>query len=132
MVDYRDFYRELRTDWLKLRGQVFDAHTRLPALPAVIDHVRRRLEAGERMGMIYLDPGSCDRLEPACGWQAYDQLIQSIGEALRDHSVAHLGERDRVALAAVRSAEFVIFVGLSGDGAEPAAALESSWLYQRK
>ena len=65
MIDYRAYYRELRIDWLKLRGYLFDTNTGLPALPAVLDGVRRRLEDGEEMGLIYVDPSGGAISHPA-------------------------------------------------------------------
>lgn len=48
-------YRELRADWLKLRGYLHDPNTQLPSLPTVIDGVRRRLEDGDLIGtMVHL------------------------------------------------------------------------------
>ncbi len=112
MSDYREFYRELRTDWLKLRGYLFDTHTRLPALPAVLDRVRRRLEDGEEMGLVYLDPSGGGLLETSCGWQAYDLLVRRVAETLRRYCLAHLDESDTVAQTGVRSDELLLFVGL--------------------
>lgn len=116
-TDYRDFYRELRTDWLKLRGYLYDTNTRLPALPAVLDQVRRRLEVGEELGLIYLEPSGGELLEATCGWQAYDELVRQIAEAVRGYRLAHLGAEDTVAQAEVRSDEILIFVALNGDEA---------------
>ncbi len=114
MTDYRAFYRELRIDWLKLRGYLFDTNTGLPALPAVLDGVRRRLEDGEEMGLIYVDPSGAGRLEASCGWQLYDLLIRRVAETLRRYRVAHLSAADAVAQSGVRSDELLLFVGLGG------------------
>ena len=121
-MDYRNSYRELRTDWLKLRGCLHDPGTHLPALPSVIDPVRRRLEAGERLGLIFFDPAGGGHLEAVWGWQAYDQLLEEVAEALRGVKAAHLAEPDVLAQAGVRSDEILLFVGLEGadDEAFPA------------
>ena len=37
-----DYYR-LRTEWLRYKSQLYDALTGLPALPAVVEDVRRVL-----------------------------------------------------------------------------------------
>ncbi|MBV8200812.1 MAG: EAL domain-containing protein [Acidobacteria bacterium] len=104
-------YWELRAEWLKLRGYLFDPNTGLPALPAVIEDVRRRLEDGEPMGLIYLDLASGERLESICGWQTYDRLIKLVTAALLDFRSRALTPRDAVALTAVRADEFLVFVG---------------------
>ncbi len=104
-------YWELRAEWLKLRGYLFDPNTGLPALPAVLEDVRRRLEDGEPMGLIYLDLASGERLESICGWQTYDRLLKQVTAALLDFRSRSLTPRDAVALTGVRSDEFLLFVG---------------------
>ncbi|HLX09694.1 MAG TPA: EAL domain-containing protein, partial [Thermoanaerobaculia bacterium] len=83
----------------------------LPALPAVVEDVRRRLEDGEAMGLIYLDLASGERLESICGWQAYDRLLKQVTAALLEFRGRSLTPRDTVALTAVRGDEFLVFVG---------------------
>ncbi|HEV3455238.1 MAG TPA: EAL domain-containing protein [Thermoanaerobaculia bacterium] len=104
-------YWELRAEWLKLRGYLFDPNTGLPALPAVLEDVRRRLEDGEPMGLIYLDLASGERLEAICGWQTYDRLIKQVTAALLEFRGRSLTPRDAVAMTAVRGDEFLLFVG---------------------
>jgi EAL domain-containing protein (putative c-di-GMP-specific phosphodiesterase class I)/GGDEF domain-containing protein len=104
-------YWELRAEWLKLRGYVFDPNTGLPALPAVIEDVRRRLEDGEPIGLIYLDLASGERLESICGWQTYDRLLKLVTAVVLDFRDRVLTPRDLVAQTAVRGDEFVVFAG---------------------
>jgi EAL domain-containing protein (putative c-di-GMP-specific phosphodiesterase class I) len=103
-------YWALRAEWLKLRGYLFDPNTGLPALPAVIEDVRRRLEDGEAIGLIYLDLAS-ERLESLCGWQTYDRLLKQVTVALLEFRDQALTPADTVALAAVRGDEFLVFAG---------------------
>ena len=109
MSDQR--YWELRAEWLKLRGYLFDPNTGLPALPAVIEDVRRRLEDGEAIGLIYLDLSTGERLEAICGWQTYDRLLKQVTATLMEFRERALTSRDSVALTAVRGDEFLIFIG---------------------
>lgn len=104
-------YWELRAEWLKLRGYLFDPNTGLPALPAVIEDVRRRIEGGESIGLIYLDLSSGERLESICGWQTYDRLLKQVTASLLEFRDRALTPLDSVALTAVRSDEFLVFVG---------------------
>ncbi len=104
-------YWELRAEWLKLRGYLFDPNTGLPALPAVLEDVRRRLEDGEPMGLIYLDLASGERLEVICGWQTYDRMLKQVTAALLEFRGRSLTPRDAVAMTAVRGDEFLLFVG---------------------
>ncbi len=114
MADYRDFYRELRTDWLKLRGYLFDTNTRLPSLPAVLDDVRRRLEDENEVVLVYLALGG-ERAEQTSGWQEYDRLIRGLAEAVQGYRLNHLDARDVIAQTGVRSDEIVLFAGLEKD-----------------
>lgn len=104
-------YWELRAEWLKLRGYLFDPNTGLPALPAVIEDVRRRIEGGESIGLIYIDLSSGERLESICGWQTYDRLLKQVTASLLEFRDRALTQLDSVALTAVRSDEFLVFVG---------------------
>ena len=51
-----DYYR-LRTEWLRFKSQLYDALTGLPALPAVVEDVRRMLEERGTVDVVYLDVG---------------------------------------------------------------------------
>ena len=52
-----------RAELPKLRASLVDPITGLPALPAVVEAVRRRIEAGENLGLIYLDLRSEEKIE---------------------------------------------------------------------
>ena len=114
---------ERLAEWLKLRGCLFDPTTRLPSLPLVLDDVRRRLESGEALGLIYLDLSGAGEAERAAGWQNHDDAIRQLAEALRQCQERLLGEHDALAVLAVRGDEMVLFVGLEGEDA-PTQRLE--------
>ncbi|HKI85687.1 MAG TPA: EAL domain-containing protein [Thermoanaerobaculia bacterium] len=101
---------ELKAAWLKLRGRLYDSTTNLPTLAAVLEKIRRQVEAGERVGLVYIETSSEGQLERLVGWQAYDRLIGSVGQALLDLRGSALPLDATIALAGVRSDEFVIFV----------------------
>ena len=104
-------YWELKAEWLKLRGYLFDPGTGLPSLPAVIDDIRRRLDDGEDVGVIYVDLSGEERLETIYGWQTYDQILRQAAGALSAFRSAVLGERDEIAISGIRGDEFLVFVG---------------------
>jgi EAL domain-containing protein (putative c-di-GMP-specific phosphodiesterase class I)/GGDEF domain-containing protein len=112
----------MRAEWLKVRGYVYDPNTSLPAVPAVLEDVRRRIEKGERIGVIYLDVSGEEYLEEVYGWATYDGLLQQVAQALADCRGALLAEEDVVALAGVRSDQFLVFVGLDGRRGAPELA----------
>lgn len=104
----------LRAEWLKVRGYLYDPNTNLPAVPAVIEDVRRRIEGGERVGVMFLDLSGEEYLEEVYGWETYDGLLQQVAQALDECRGALLGPDDMVAVSGVRSDQFLLFVGLDG------------------
>ncbi|HET9768805.1 MAG TPA: hypothetical protein VFS60_18315, partial [Thermoanaerobaculia bacterium] len=103
---------QMRAEWLKVRGYLYDPNTSLPAVPAVLEDVRRRIEKGERIGVIYLDVSGEEYLEEVYGWATYDGLLQQVAQALGACKGPLLSDDDVVALAGVRSDQFLVFVGL--------------------
>jgi EAL domain-containing protein (putative c-di-GMP-specific phosphodiesterase class I)/GGDEF domain-containing protein len=100
----------MRAEWLKARGNLYDPNTGLPALPALIEDVRRRLESGDRMGVVFLDLSGEAALEEIYGWETYDGVLRQVAMALDELRGPILGERDLLALAGVRSDQFLVFV----------------------
>jgi len=114
MDDRTHEFLAMRAEWLKVRGYLYDPNTSLPAVPAVLEDVRRRIERGERVGVIYLDVSGEEYLEEVYGWETYDGLLQQVATALEDFRGPLLAEGDLVSLAGVRSDQFLVFVGLDG------------------
>jgi len=112
MDDRTHEFLAMRAEWLKVRGYLYDPNTSLPAMPAVLEDVRRRIEKGERLGVLYLDLSGEEYLEEVYGWETYDGLLQQVATALDDFRGPLFGEHDVVALAGVRSDQFLVFVGL--------------------
>ncbi len=75
-LDDTQVQTSLRAEWLRLRGFVWDSNTGLPALPAVIDRVRRRIEAGDDLGLVFLDLTSEEGLEQVYGWETFDKILR--------------------------------------------------------
>ena len=67
-----DYYR-LRTEWLRFKSQLFDGLTGLPALPAVLEDVRRTVEKRGLVDLVYLDLGrNCNLLSTI--WKTPSQI----------------------------------------------------------
>ena len=113
-----------RAELLKLRASLVDPITGLPALPAVVEAVRRRIEAGENLGLIYLDLRSEEKIEEIFGWETYDGLLRQMAEALTAVAPQLLKPQDILALSAVRSDEFLLFVGSRVGGGQLKHRLE--------
>ena len=100
-----------RAEILKLRSCLHDPATGLPTLPAVLESVRRRLESGEGVGLVFLDLRSEERIEEIFGWETYDGLLRQMADALVRARPEVLKERDLLCVAGVRSDEFLVFLG---------------------
>ncbi|MCG8456162.1 MAG: EAL domain-containing protein [Holophagales bacterium] len=110
MSEWGDTSR-LQADLLKMYGHLFDAQTRLPSLAPVLDDVRRRIEEGDALGLIYLDLASGGDSERDRGWELHDQLILAAAAALRRARDELFEPGDLLAQLAVRADQFLCFVG---------------------
>jgi EAL domain-containing protein (putative c-di-GMP-specific phosphodiesterase class I) len=112
-----DYYR-LRTEWLRYKSQLYDALTGLPALPAVLEDIRRVLEARGTVDVVYLDLGRSGGHETTLGWAAYDHAVRELGAMLVSlRQTGEVGPSDPICLHTVRSDRFLVFLG-EGDPAD--------------
>jgi EAL domain-containing protein (putative c-di-GMP-specific phosphodiesterase class I)/GGDEF domain-containing protein len=106
-----DYFR-LRTEWLRFKGHLFDALTGLPALPAVMEDIRRLLESQRALEVLYVDLGRSGWHETKLGWAAYDNALKTFASILRGLREKGVLDPDDVAcLHTVRSDRFLIFLG---------------------
>lgn len=122
-----DYYR-LRTEWLRFKSHLQDGITGLPALPAVLEDVRRMLEAHGGVDLVYLDLGRSGWHETKLGWAAYDEAIRSFAKRLLGMRGSGLASDDVVCLHTVRSDRFLIFRGVKAGLAEGSGALRGRLL----
>jgi EAL domain-containing protein (putative c-di-GMP-specific phosphodiesterase class I) len=114
-----DYYR-LRTEWLRYKSQLYDGLTGLPALPAVVEDVRRILESKGTADVVYVDLGRSGGQETKLGWAAYDGAVREFAAVLASlRAGGELAAQDVVCLHTVRSDRFLVFVagGESSSGA---------------
>jgi EAL domain-containing protein (putative c-di-GMP-specific phosphodiesterase class I) len=105
-----DYYR-LRTEWLRYKSHLYDGLTGLPALAAVVEEVRKLLEAQRGVEVLYLDLGRSGWHETELGWASYDGLVRQFAQALRLlRRAGLLAPRDVACLHTVRSDRFLVFV----------------------
>jgi len=105
-----DYYR-LRTEWLRYKSHLRDSLTGLPALAAVVEDVRKLLEAQRGVEVLYLDLGRSGWHETELGWAAYDGLVREFAAALRRaRETGLLAPQDIVCLNTVRSDRFLVFL----------------------
>ena len=122
-----DYYR-LRTEWLRFKSHLQDGITGLPALPAVLEEVRRMLEAHGGVDLVYLDLGRSGWHETKLGWAAYDEAIRSFAKRLLGMRGGDLAADDVLCLHTVRSDRFLIFRGVKAGLAEGSGALRGRLL----
>jgi EAL domain-containing protein (putative c-di-GMP-specific phosphodiesterase class I) len=112
-----DYYR-LRTEWLRFKSQLYDALTGLPALPAVVEDVRRILETRGTVDVVYIDLGRSGGHETTLGWAAYDHAVRELAAVLVSlRRTGEVGPSDPICLHTVRSDRFLVFLG-EGDPAD--------------
>jgi EAL domain-containing protein (putative c-di-GMP-specific phosphodiesterase class I) len=105
-------YYALRTEWLRYKSQLFDGLTGLPALPAVVDDVRRMVEARGQVDLVYLDLGRSGGHETKLGWAAYDGAVREFAAVLKSlRPLGVLKKDDVLCLHTVRSDRFLLFIG---------------------
>jgi EAL domain-containing protein (putative c-di-GMP-specific phosphodiesterase class I)/GGDEF domain-containing protein len=112
-------FQELRAEWQALKGTLIDSITGLPSFPAVLEDLRGRIEAGERLGLIYLDLSSEARLESIYGWETYDNLLQQVAQIVEAFCRDELPRQAVAAVNGVHGDEFLVFS--SADRREDAA-----------
>lgn len=122
-----DYYR-LRTEWLRFKSHLHDGLTGLPALPALVEDVRRALEAAGTVDVLSLDPGRSGWHEMNLGWAAYDDTVREFASLLASlRASGELTSSDLVCLHTVRSDRFLVFLpdatAPSGRGDRLVAAL---------
>jgi len=111
-----DYYR-LRTEWLRFKSHLFDSLTGLPALPAVLEEVRRVVESRGGVEVLYIDLGRSGRHETKLGWAAYDQAVRDFALLLMGlRESGELGAHHILCLLTVRSDRFLVFLSESGSG----------------
>lgn len=100
-----------------------DPTTGLPPLYAALDQLECRVDAGERIGLIYLDLSTEARLESIYGWQTYENLIRQVGDVIRTFVRDELEPPDLAVVCHWRGDEFLILTGLAAkEDAEQALA----------
>src|SRR5207245_184872 len=100
---HHDYYR-LRTEWLRYKSQLYDGLTGLPALPAVMEDVRRIVESQGSADVVYVDLGRSGGQETKLGWAAYDGAVREFAAVLASLQAAgELTPQDVVCLHTVRS-----------------------------
>jgi EAL domain-containing protein (putative c-di-GMP-specific phosphodiesterase class I) len=106
---HHDYYR-LRTEWLRYKSQLYDGLTGLPALPAVIEDVRRIVESKGAADVVYVDLGRSGGQETKLGWAAYDGAVREFAAVLASlQASGELTSQDVVCLHTVRSDRFLVF-----------------------
>ncbi len=110
-----DYYR-LRTEWLRFKSQLHDNLTGLTALPAVVDLVRRAVEAHGAVDLVYVDLGRSGWHESKLGWAAYDEGVREFAGVLALlRSEGAIGPDDVACLHTVRSDRFLVFLAASAE-----------------
>jgi EAL domain-containing protein (putative c-di-GMP-specific phosphodiesterase class I)/GGDEF domain-containing protein len=74
---------QLRTEFLRLKGSVYDPNTDLQTSAAVIEAVRALFTRGRTVGLLHLEIDPLTRVEAVYGWQVLDRILKSVAGELR-------------------------------------------------
>lgn len=103
---------DLRMEWLQFRSRLYDTLTGLPTLPALVEDLRRTLEACGSAHVVYLDLGRSGWQETQLGWEAYDDAVREFARVLsRLGDEGTVGQHDHVCVDTVRSDRFIVVLG---------------------
>ena len=100
----------MTAEWLRFKSTLFDKNTNLPALPIVIDSVRKMADEYGTLGLISVNLGRQENLESMYGWQVYDEMISEFATVLDLAKDEVLHKRDLIAVTQVRGDEFLVFL----------------------
>ena len=117
----------LRAEWLQNRARLHDVVTGLPALPAVVDVVRRQLEDHGSIALLAFSLATERQVEATWGWQVYDEVIRDFVAKLKELTENGQLPEGLLCVPAVRSDEILCFLGANGKNGSEAAPLE--WLH---
>jgi EAL domain-containing protein (putative c-di-GMP-specific phosphodiesterase class I) len=116
---------EYRQRYLKLKSVLHDRTTGLPAFPALIDQLRRMLDARRSIGVINLNIENLDLVESLYGWQVFDRVRSRVAFVLREALGTVLPQTSLLAVGAVADGRFVVFIEEQADGREVHSAFLS-------
>lgn len=100
----------MTAEWLRYKSTLFDKNTNLPALPIIIDGVRKMTDEYGSVGLILVNLGRQENLESIYGWQVYDEIISEFATVLDLAKDEVLRKRDLAAVTQVRGDEFLLFL----------------------
>src|SRR5262245_53408350 len=100
----------MTAEWLRFKSTLFDKNTNLPALPIIIDGVRKMTDEYGSVGLILVNLGRQENLESLYGWQVYDEIISEFATVLDLAKDEVLRKRDLIAVTQVRGDEFLLFL----------------------
>lgn len=103
LARYRDGY-------LKLQSVLNDRTVGLPAVPLLTDTLRRTLEHARRIAVLHVAIENASQVESLYGWQVFDRLREAFAARLKTARGAEIPSTAILAVAAVGSPSYVIFV----------------------
>ncbi len=119
----------LRTELLQQRASLFDPETGLPALPAMVDSVRRMLDDRESVQVLLVRVEQEHDLERLLGWERYDGMLRRLADLLRSAAMDGAGQRHLLCQECVRGDTFLLFVNDHQEASRIASVLQVGlWL----
>jgi EAL domain-containing protein (putative c-di-GMP-specific phosphodiesterase class I) len=116
-------YYQVKTDLLKLRSALHDPNTGLASYHARLGELRAHFDGARRMGVLVVSVGDLSHLESIYGWQVFDEVLRTVAATLEEMRGGALPADVLLALDAIGSERFVLFVPRDGRGGEVSPSL---------
>ncbi|HET9480275.1 MAG TPA: EAL domain-containing protein, partial [Candidatus Polarisedimenticolia bacterium] len=101
---------QLRAEYLRLKGAVYDPNTDLLASPARMESVRALFHRTRSVGVVHVEIDPLSRVETVYGWQVLDCYLKKVAEELATACRELLPAESILCQTGIHAARFLLFV----------------------
>ena len=102
----------LRTEYLRLRGALYDPNTDLQSSAAVLEAARAFLHRAPAVGVLSVEVDPLGRVETVYGWQVLDRLLQLVATEVRGLIGTSLSPDSIISQSGIYAGHMVVFCPL--------------------
>jgi len=103
----------LRSEYLRLKGALYDPNTDLLSAAAVIETARAFLHRAPAVGILSVEVDPLGRVETVYGWQVLDRLLRLVAEEVRGLIGAGLSPESILSQSGVSAGHMLVFAPLT-------------------
>lgn len=92
------------------RELLFDKITGFPTTPTLLEKIRKILEGGKPIDIIYFSISKLKKVEEVFGWQTVDRVLEFVGKRLEELALENLTEQDILAIDRAAGDDFILFI----------------------